>query len=240
MKPRIYTYKITFPSQGWWYWGVHKERRYGEEYWGSPKAHAEKWKWFKFEKQILECFDSYEEARRVEIRLIRADLNNPMCLNEGCGGHISDTYQSKGILKWWKDNPDQKEKTRQLGLKYGRDNIKAFNNKMTPEERKQHARNASLKANQAKRKETMREIQAKFNSAKNTRWATNGSSNKRIKNGTLPEGYEWGFTSIATPSATVNETKFRCLITGFESTAGPLTRYQKKRGIDTSLRELVK
>ena len=91
MGPRIYTYKITFPSQGWWYWGVHKERRYGEEYWGSPKAHAEKWKWFEFEKQILEFFDSYEEARKVEIRLIKPDLNNPLCLNESCGGEFSDS-----------------------------------------------------------------------------------------------------------------------------------------------------
>jgi len=95
MKPRIYTYKITFPSQGWWYWGVHKEKRYGEKYWGSPRAHVEKWKWFKFEKQILEFFDSYEEARKVEIRLILPDLNNPMCLNEGCGGVFSRRPISK-------------------------------------------------------------------------------------------------------------------------------------------------
>ncbi len=90
MRPRIYTYKITFPSQGWWYWGVHKEKEYGEEYWGSPVTHREKWKWFKFEKQILECFDTYAEAREVELRLIKPDLNNPMCLNEGCGGIFSE------------------------------------------------------------------------------------------------------------------------------------------------------
>lgn len=85
----------------------------------------------------------------------------------------------------------------------------------------------------------MREVQAAFNPAKDSRWATNGFRNKRIKNGILPEGYDWGFTSNALLNMAVNDTKFRCLVTGFESTAGPLTRYQKKRGIDMSLRERV-
>ena len=89
MKPRIYTYKITFPHQGWWYWGVHKEKKAGETYDGSPKVHKDKWNCFEYEKQILEYFDTYEEARSVEERLIKPDLNNPMCLNEGCGGEKS-------------------------------------------------------------------------------------------------------------------------------------------------------
>lgn len=39
--------------------------------------------------------------------------------------------------------------------------------------------------------------------------------------------------------ATTNGRKFKCLVTGFISTAGPLTLYQRARGIDTSLREKV-
>jgi len=87
--PRIYTYKVTFPAQGWWYWGVHKERVYGESYRGSPKTHKDKWKWFRHEIEVLEFFDNWDEARAVERRLIAADLNNPMCLNENCGGALS-------------------------------------------------------------------------------------------------------------------------------------------------------
>lgn len=94
--PRIYTYKITFPDQGWWYWGVHKEKEYGEEYWGSPVTHKEKWKWFKFEKQILEFFNSWDEAKRVEIRLVKPDLNNPLCLNENAGGTYSLEAAAEG------------------------------------------------------------------------------------------------------------------------------------------------
>jgi hypothetical protein len=36
-----------------------------------------------------------------------------------------------------------------------------------------------------------------------------------------------------------NSLRFRCLVTGKTTTAGPLTGYQKSRGIDTSLRERV-
>jgi len=36
-EPRIYTYKITFEEIPDWYWGVHKERYFGEPYLGSPK-----------------------------------------------------------------------------------------------------------------------------------------------------------------------------------------------------------
>jgi len=88
MEPRIYTYKITFPHQGWWYWGAHKETVYGEEYNGSPVTHAEKWELFEFEKQILEFFDDWESAWLVERRLIASDLNNPLCLNMGNAGHF--------------------------------------------------------------------------------------------------------------------------------------------------------
>ena len=39
--------------------------------------------------------------------------------------------------------------------------------------------------------------------------------------------------------AKTNGRKFRCRITGFISTAGPLTRYQNARGIDVSLRDQI-
>lgn len=89
MKPRIYTYKITFPHQGWWYWGWHKEKEFGENYSGSPKTHKEKWNNFEWEMQILEFFDCEVEAQKVEKRLIRADLDDPLCLNENVGGVFS-------------------------------------------------------------------------------------------------------------------------------------------------------
>ena len=96
MEPRIYTYKITFSDQGWWYWGVHTEKKAGEEYDGSPSTHKDKWKWFKYEKQVLEYFDTCEEAYEVEKRLIKPDLHNPNCLNENLAGTPSFQARSKG------------------------------------------------------------------------------------------------------------------------------------------------
>ena len=96
--PRIYTYKITFPCQKWWYWGVHKERRYGESYNGSPTTHKAKWDLYHYEKQILEFFDSYEEACKVEKRLIAPDINKPGCLNERVQGILSDEVRRQGGL----------------------------------------------------------------------------------------------------------------------------------------------
>jgi len=37
----------------------------------------------------------------------------------------------------------------------------------------------------------------------------------------------------------INSERFRCLVTGYESTSGPLTCYQKAKGIDPTLREKV-
>jgi len=94
--PRIYTYKVTFPNQGWWYWGAHVEKRHGELYTGSPVTHKEKWDLFEYEVQILEFFETWDEALEVEKRLISPDLNNPLCLNENEGGIGSSAACSRG------------------------------------------------------------------------------------------------------------------------------------------------
>ena len=39
--PRIYIYKITFDEVLYYYYGVHKEKYFNQEYWGSPVTH--KW-----------------------------------------------------------------------------------------------------------------------------------------------------------------------------------------------------
>ena len=98
--PRIYTYKITFEEVPYWYWGVHKERKYGKTYLGSPKTHKWIWEFYTPKIQILEFFpytdEGWEEANRVEARLIKPDINNPLCLNENCGGCISLACRSEG------------------------------------------------------------------------------------------------------------------------------------------------
>ena len=97
---RIYTYKITFEEIPHWYWGVHKERKYNDGYMGSAVTHRWMWEFYTPRIQILEVFpfteEGWKEAQQVEKRLIRADLNNPLCLNEGCGSVISIESSSRG------------------------------------------------------------------------------------------------------------------------------------------------
>jgi hypothetical protein len=93
MSPRIYVYKITFEETRDWYWGVHKEAKFGEFYMGSPVTHAWKWEFYTPVKQIVQLFDytkeGFKEARKLEDRLILPDLRNPLCLNESTGGRYS-------------------------------------------------------------------------------------------------------------------------------------------------------
>jgi hypothetical protein len=93
MQPRIYVYKTTFEEIPDWYWGAHKEVKYGESYLGSPKTHSWKWNFYTPHLQICEIFpytdEGWTQARRVEDSCILPDLNNPLCLNEHVGGLMS-------------------------------------------------------------------------------------------------------------------------------------------------------
>jgi general stress protein YciG len=92
--PRIYLYKITFEEVPYYYYGVHKERKFDEEYWGSPVTNKWCWELYTPKKQILELFDysddGWLEAKLIEDRLIKPFFNDDKwCLNENCGGIIS-------------------------------------------------------------------------------------------------------------------------------------------------------
>ena len=93
MQPRIYLYKVTFEEIPDWYWGIHKEKRYGENYSGSPKTHAWKWEFYTPKLDILCLFpytdEGWEEGLSVEAKVIKNDINNPLCLNENYGGVYS-------------------------------------------------------------------------------------------------------------------------------------------------------
>jgi hypothetical protein len=233
MEPRIYTYKITFPDQGWWYWGVHRERKYGETYNGSPTTHSEKWKFFEFEKQILEFFQDWDEARKVEKRLILPDLNNPLCLNENSGGGFSLDASSKGGKNQSREDHvragkiggkngsrGDKVKAGKIGGKIGgktggRKNVESGQIKTiaTFETRSKGGK----KAVESGHLESIRTFESCSKGGKN------GSREDKSRGGKISSSQKW-----------------RCLVTGYISGPGPLTLYQRARGIDTSLRKRVK
>lgn len=111
--PRVYTYKITFIDTPYYYYGVHKEKRYNEEYWGSPVTNKWCWELYTPEKQILEIFDYTDEgwlkAKEVEDRLIKPVYNtDKYCLNESCGAvrslKVLREKSGKFIKEWVKEN----------------------------------------------------------------------------------------------------------------------------------------
>lgn len=108
MKPRIYLYKVTFEETFHFYWGVHKEKKAGERYQGSPVTHAWMWKFYTPRVEILQFFDNWEQAQQIEGRVIKRFLNDPMCLNENCGGIVSLAQRKKGGLTTLARNREQK------------------------------------------------------------------------------------------------------------------------------------
>jgi len=91
--PRIYTYKITFEEVPYYYYGVHKERKFDEYYMGSPITNKWVWDFYMPKKQILQIFDCNDEgwikAQEIEKRVIKPVLNDKWCLNQNCGGRVS-------------------------------------------------------------------------------------------------------------------------------------------------------
>jgi len=224
MQPRIYTYKITFKEIPHWYWGVHKEAKFGESYWGSPRSHKWMWEFYTPEMRILEFFpfdeEGWVEAQLVEKRLIKADLNSTLCLNENCGGILSADSCRKGAqvtLEKLHSVKDAAGKSihgiRSVG------NFASLHEEKSEEGKSLHA----IKAG----KETHREKDELGRSLHGLRSAERIHQNK--------DSLGRSVTAVKSMEK-VNAQRYMCTVTGHVSNAGGLSRYQIKRGIDTTLR----
>lgn len=213
MQPRIYTYKVTFEEVPHWYWGVHKEKRYGESYLGSPVTHKWMWEFYTPKIQILEVFPhtgkGWEEAQRVEDRIIKPDLNNPLCLNESCGGIKSHYSCSKGGVKGSETLHKQKDEFGRSvqGVKNGR-NLPPG----TPEKLHGIKNEEGKSVNAIKGALAIHKVRL-----------PNGKSKIATENGNNLSSQQW-----------------KCLVTGKVCNPGGLTKWQNARGIDISLRVRVK
>ena len=209
MNPRIYTYKVTFEEIPDWYWGVHKEKKYGEPYLGSPKTHKWKWEFYTPHLQILEEFPHTEEgwksATIVESQCIRPDLENPLCLNEHCGGQISLKFRKEGGHNGGESNA--KNKTGFCGR--------------TPEEMTAHGRAGGKIGGLIAGRNRARDKTGVCGRTpeKMTEDSLKQPRDIRVQNGKKSTSQRW-----------------QCLKTGHISNAGSLSNYQNARGIDTSLR----
>jgi len=211
MQPRIYTYKITFEEVPYYYYGSKKEKKYNEEYWGSPKTNRWCWELYTPKKQILEIFDytdeGYEECRKVENRLIKPFLDDTCCLNERCGGHYSlEVCRKVG------------ERSKELG--------KGIHS-LTFEERSELG-----KRNAKKSKELELGFYKMTFEERSELGKRNAKKSKELGIGIFALTKD----ELSETSKKVAYQKWQCTITGFIANAGNLAQYQRRRGIDTTNR----
>jgi len=98
-----YIYRVTFPGMPWYYYGVHTDN--GKPYYGSPTTHKWVWETYECEVTILFWYETRKEAEDAEKRVIMYCLNDPLCLNEACGGQPSDEARRRGGVKGGENRP---------------------------------------------------------------------------------------------------------------------------------------
>lgn len=219
--PRIYTYKITFEEVQYYYYGMKAEKVYDEEYWGSPKTHKWCWELYTPKKQILETFNSREDADEVERRLIKPVYNtDKWCLNENCGGLFSlDTCSRAG---------------KKGGNKNKKNGTGIF--KLSAEERKEVSKKAGIIGGKVAA-EKQRQNQTNF-------YNSEFQSELGKRGGKKTKELGLGIHALTTEerreiSKKFSNQRWMCEETGFVSNAPGVTRYQKARGIDTSKRKRI-
>lgn len=210
--PRIYVYKVTFEEVPYFYIGVHKEKKFNERYFGSPCKNKWCWDFYTPEKQILEVFeysnDGWLKALEIEKKLIRYFFKaDKWCLNRSCGGGISLEELKKSGLR----NKD-------LG-------IGIFS--MTKEEKIEAQKKSDKKA-----KENGNGIYSLTPDGIKKAAQRGGQRTKELGVGYCGLSFEERSAAGKKSGAQ----KWMCLETGYICNAGPLSLYQRKRGIDTNKR----
>ena len=206
----FYLYKITNTINNKIYIGVHKTNNLDDGYMGSGKAIVNAIKKYgieNFKKEILEFFKDSDEmfSREKEIVtesfLLRSDVYNVRRGGTGGFDYINKdksliqkrnkkvaslrdhTKQIDGLKQFRKNTPDWREKTSEA-LK------EIYKNGYTsPFKGKTHSNETKKKIGTANSKHQAGKGNSQFGSV----WITNGTENKKIKNGSnIPEGWYKG------------------------------------------------
>lgn len=238
--PRIYLYKITFEEVKYYYYGVHKEKKFGEYYMGSPATHKWVWDFYTPKKQILEVFDftdeGWLEAQEVEKRLIKPFYNtDKWCLNESCGGKVSLNICRNNGLKYGSSGGKTsaklkvgahsltKEQKCENGIKGGKIGGKIGGKKIYHNKIGIHGRTKDQMIGDGKKG-------GSISGPKTYELGIGifGLSPEKQKENQIEGG------KIAAKN--LNSQVWECTITKHRSNPGGLSTYQKKRGIDKSNR----
>jgi hypothetical protein len=249
--PKIYLYKITFEEVPYYYYGIHKERKYGEEYWGSPITNKWCWEFYTPKKQILELFDynddGWVKAQEVEKRLIRPFLNDRWCLNERCGSKFSLKILSENGKRvgnvWGKRNVETGH-IQELGKIFGNKH-KENGTGVFSQTKEQMSENGKKGTQIQKEMGTgvwgltpeQRTQMGKKGGKKGGR--VMGQRHYEEGTGIFSLSPEEKLENCSKGGLKSNSQKWICTETGYITTSGPLSLYQNKRGIDTSKRKRI-
>jgi len=229
---------------------------------GSPVTNKWCWKFYTPKKQILELFDTREQANNIENRLIKPVLNDPNCLNENCGGMIPTNMCRKGIETQIKNK---------IGL-YSRtkDQIKEHQNKgretqkrlgvglygLSAEIRQENGKKLGKRNVETGHIQELGKKSGKLcyenklgifglseeekNKARSRGGKTSGYNAYKNKKGIHNFTKEQREESSKRGGKSSSSQRWKCLVTGYVSTAPGLSAYQKKGNIDTSLKVRIK
>jgi len=241
--PRIYLYKITFEEVPYYYYGIHKEKVFGEEYWGSPKTNKWCWELYTPKKQILQLFDftdeGWLEAKKVETKVIKPFLNmDKWCLNENCGGIVSLEVLRQSGNKCYElglgvhslTKEQRSENGKRTGKIYGKIGGK-------------RAYELGVGAHGRTKEEMIENGRKCGYRTYELGIALFGRTEEKIsedarKGGKI--GGKLGSKEDKSKAAKkANSQRWICLETGYVSNAGGLSNYQRARGIDTSKRKRI-
>jgi len=273
MQLRIFTYKVTFEEIPHWYWGVHKEKKINDGYLGSPVTHDWMWEFYTPHLQVLEVFpyteEGWREAHLLEDRIIKPDINNPLCLNESYGSRVSRSasqrggYAHKGVPK----TPEHKAKIGKglKGKRKTKEHCETMSKRhkgkvLSPEVRKRIS--DGVKRARAENP-GISEKMSLLASKRRWFWHPVTMETRHTEESPGPEwregrpisylGAPWWTDGVKNKRSFVSpgpewvrgisndprKKKFRCAVTGHISSSGGLTKYQNSRGIDPSNRVLV-
>jgi hypothetical protein len=197
----------------WYYYGVHTDN--GKPYLGSPRTNKWIWDMYDAEIQILERFEDRKEAEKVERRLIKHFVRDINCLNCQVGGQPTNEQRLKGVNRQLKekigifrsDKPWEKERAKKATETMRSNGTGLFDTEVK--------RKGGKKIGQ-RHKETGH-IQA----------LGRAQGKRNVENGTL---------NPSKGAAAQHSWLWKCLETGYISTACGLSHYQRSRGISVSKR----
>jgi len=251
--PRICLYKITFEEVPYYYYGVHKERKYNEYYMGSPYTHKWCWELYTPKKQILQFFDftdeGWLEANLIEDRLIKPFYTtDKWCLNEHCGGRISlkvlrETGKRMGKING-KRNKENGIGFFSLSAEQRIENGKKRGNERKIEKNGVCGRSEEKMSEDGKKGgQKAKELGVGVHSLtleQKKEAGRKGGKRSVIKNKESKIGiFSLTQEQLSENAKKANSQKWVCLETGYITNAGALSKYQKARNIDTSKRVRV-